>query len=81
MECFYCTGEHNLYRLLQKSVRYKHNKENYIRSLAKGIMATGVHLNKKPAFEPVFEETWRTVLLTAEKDLVRLLFFESDSLI
>ena len=44
-------------------------------------MATGVHLNKKPAFEPVFEETWRTVLLTAEKDLVRLLLVESDNLI
>ena len=37
----------HLDRLLQKSLRYKHLKGNYIRSLYKEIVPVGLHLNKK----------------------------------
>ena len=33
--------------LLQKPLRYKHHKENYIRSLNEGITPVVLHLNKK----------------------------------
>ena len=54
------------------------------RSLDEGIMPTGFHLNKKQAFVPVLEnveEKWKTVLLTAEKDLALLLLAESDKVV
>ena len=47
-------------------------------------MPARLHLNKKPAFLLVsvnFEEKWKTVLLTAEKYLVRLLVVESEKVI
>ena len=74
----------HLDHLLQKSLRYKHHKENYIRSLNEGNVPVGLHLNKKTAFVPVsenFEKKWKTVLLNAEKDLVQRLLVESDKVI
>ena len=74
----------HLDHLLQKSLRYKHHKENYIRNLDERIMPVGLHLNKKPAFTPVsenFDENWKTVLVNAEKDLGRLLLVESEKII
>ena len=74
----------HLDHLLQKSLRYKHHKEKYIRSLNEGIVPVGLHLNKKTAFVPVsenFEKKWKTVLLNAEKDLVQFLLVESDKVI
>ena len=41
----------HLDRLLQKSFRYKHHKENYIRSLHEGIVPPGLLLNRKPGFQ------------------------------
>ena len=43
-------------------------------------MPTGLHLNKKAAFVPLLEDVegkWKTVLLTAEKDLVLVLLAKS----
>ena len=40
--------------LVQKSLRYKHHKQNYIRSLDEGIIPTGLRINKKPATNTVF---------------------------
>ena len=39
--------------LLQKSLRYKHHKENYLYSLQNGIIPSGLKINKKPVFRPV----------------------------
>ena len=39
--------------LIQKSMRYKHHKENYIKSLEQGILPSGLQIKKKPAFLPV----------------------------
>ena len=44
--------------LIQKSMRYKHHKENYIKSIYKlhleqGILPSGLQIKKKPAFLPV----------------------------
>ena len=60
----------HLNHLLQKSLKYKHHKENYIRSLTKEIVPVGLHLNKKPAYVPVsenFEEKWKTVYWKQKK--------------
>ena len=39
--------------LIQISMRYKHHKENYIKSLEQGILPSGLQIKKKPAFLPV----------------------------
>ena len=44
--------------LIQKSMRYKHHKENYIKSIYKlhleqGILPSELQIKKKPAFLPV----------------------------
>ena len=39
--------------LVQKSLRYKHLKQNYIRSLDEGIIPAGLRINKKPAINTV----------------------------
>ena len=36
----------HLDHLLQKSLRYQHNKENHIQSLNEGIIPNGLQLNK-----------------------------------
>ena len=53
----------HLDHLLQKSLRYKHHKENYIRSLNEGIVPVVLHLNKKPAFVPVLENFKKNYLI------------------
>ena len=70
--------------LVQKSLRYKHHKKNYIRSLDEGILSTGLRINKKPAINTVssdFHNNWKTIISKAEKDLVQLLLGESDKVI
>ena len=62
--------------LLQKSIRYNHHKQNYERSLLEGIIATGLKINKKPAFQPIsgnFYQHWNIVLYDTQKRLVKLL--------
>ena len=36
--------------LVQKSLRYKHHKLNYIPSLEEGIIPAGLRIKEKPAF-------------------------------
>ena len=70
--------------LLQKSLRYKHHKENYLCSLEHGIIPSGLKINKKPAFIPVlndFTGRWNKILRSAEEKLVNLLLSESDNVI
>ena len=70
--------------LLQKSLRYKHHKENYLYSLEHGIIPSGLKINKKPAFVPVsndFTNKWSNILRSAEEKLVNLLLSESDNVI
>ena len=70
--------------LVEKSLRYKHHKQNYIRSLDEGIIPTGFRIDKKPAINNVssdFQNNWKTITSKAEKDLVQLLLVESDKII
>ena len=70
--------------LVQKSLRYKHHKRNYIRSFDEGIIPTGFRIDKKPVINNVssdFQNNWKTIISKAEKDLVQLLLVESDKII
>ena len=70
--------------MLQKSLQYKHHKENYLYSLQHGIIPSGLKINKKPAFIPVsndFTEKWNNILRSAEEKLVNPLLAESDNVI
>ena len=70
--------------MLQKSLQYKHHKENYLYSLEHGIIPSGLKINKKPAFIPVsndFTEKWNNILRSAEEKLVNPLLAESDNVI
>ena len=70
--------------LIQKSMCYKHHKENYIKSLEEGITPSGLQINKKPAFLRVskyFESQWNEILYEAEKNIIKLLMYESDHVI
>ena len=59
--------------LVQKSLRYKHHKLNYIRSLEEDIILSGLKIKKKPAFQPVskdFEVKWNSILYKVERNIV-----------
>ena len=62
--------------LLQKSLRYKHHKLNYIRSLGECIIPSGLKIKKKPAFQPVsedFEVKWNSILYNAERNIINII--------
>ena len=66
-------GATALDHLVEKSLRYKHHKQNYIRSLDEGIIPAGLFINKKPAINTVssdFHNNWKIIISKAEKDLV-----------
>ena len=66
-------GATALDHLVEKSLRYKHHKQNYIRSLDEGIIPAGLCINKKPAINTVssdFHNNWKIIISKAEKDLV-----------
>ena len=70
--------------LLQKGIRYKHHHYNYEESLSSGVIPSGLHLKKSPAFEPVTEDfnlKWDQVLYDAEKSLAKLPLHESREVI
>ena len=77
-------GLSHLDLLVQKSLRYKHHKENYLYSLEHGIILSGLKINKNLAFIPVsndFTEKWNNILRSAEEKLMNLLLVESDNVI
>ena len=66
-------GATALDHLVEKSLRYKHHKQNYIRTLDEGIIPAGLCINKKPAINIVssdFHNNWKIIISKAEKDLV-----------
>ena len=70
--------------LVQKSLRYKHHKLNYIQSLEKGVIPSGLKIEKKATFQPVsedFEAKWNSILHNAERNIVELLLYESEKVI
>ena len=70
--------------LLQKSLRYKHHKENHLHSTENGIVPSGLKIDKKPAFLPIsddFTDQWNKILLNAEEKLMNLLLVESNKVI
>ena len=83
----YKNGNHqfsHLDLLLQKSLRYQHHKENYLESLKRGIIPSGLKINKQPAIIPVsddFNNKWNIILQNAEKKLVEVLLAESEKII
>ena len=71
-------------KLLRKSLRHHHHRENCIQSLSEGVIPTGLKLKKKPAINYIsdgFEVQWNNVLYDAEKRLVELLLSDSEILI
>ena len=77
-------NENFLDSLVEKSLRYQHHKENYVKSIYDQIVPTGLQIKKKPAFMPVskdFDKRWRAVLRKSELELVKLLLVESDVVI
>ena len=61
--------------LVQKSLKYKHYKWNYIRNLDEGIIPTGLRINKKPVvntFLSDFNKNRKRIISKAERDLVQL---------
>ena len=70
--------------LFQKSIRFSHHKENYLRTLQEGIPPVGLRLKKKPTFVSIsedFQTKWDEVFHTAEMNLVQLLNMESGQVI
>ena len=70
--------------LVQKSLRYKHHKRNYIQSLEEGIITSDLKIKKKPAFQSVFEHfeaKYNSILYDAEKNIVELLLYELEKVI
>ena len=64
--------------MIQKSLRYKHHRLNYIQSLGEGIILSGLKIKKKPAFQSVsedFEVKWNSILYNAERNIVELLLY------
>ena len=77
-------GLSHLDLLRQKSLRYKHHKENYLYSLKYGIIPSNLKITKKPSFIPVsndFTQIWNNILRNAEEKLVNLLLLESVNVI
>ena len=63
-------GSSHLDFLFQKSLRYKHHKENYQTSLRDGVTPPRLRIKKEAAFLPVTEDfniKWQSVLYDAEK--------------
>ena len=61
--------------LVQKSLKYKHYKWNYIRNLDEGIIPTGLRINKKPVvntFLSDFNKNRKRIISKPERDLVQL---------
>ena len=68
-------------KLLQKSLRYKHHRENYIQSLEEKVIPSGLKINKEPAFSRILEDfmiNWKNILRRAEYTLVQFLLTESQ---
>ena len=65
--------------LVQKSLRYKHHKLNYIQSLEEGIIPSGLKIKKKLAFQQMSE--WKSILYNAERNIVELLLYKAEKVI
>ena len=77
-------GLSHLDHQFQKSLRYRHHKENYKISLKEGITTTDLKIRKELGFVPVtgkFNKKWNSVLFDAERSLLELLLTESDNVI
>ena len=60
----------HLERLLHKTMRHQHHRQNYEESMRTGIVPKGLRIKKAPAFEPVSKDfyiRWDEILYNAEK--------------
>ena len=77
-------GTQHLERLLHKTMRYQHHRQNYEESMRTGIVPKGLRIKKAPAFEPVSKDfyfRWDEILCNAEKNLIELLLYESSKVV
>ena len=77
-------GLEHLDKLLQKSLRYKHHQLNYEESLRCWVIPKGLRIRKDPVFEPIsndFHIKWNEILYNAEKNLAKLLLYESSKVV
>ena len=77
-------GRSQLHILLQKSLRYKHHRENYIQSLEEKVIPSGLKIIKNPAFALISEDfmiNWKNMLTRAKESLAQLLLTESQKVI
>ena len=77
-------GTQHLERLLHKTMRYQHHRENYEESMRTGIVPKGLRIKKALAFEPVSKDfyiRWDEILCNAEKSLIELLLYESSKVV
>ena len=75
-------GLSHLDHLLQESLRYHHEKENYKIILQEEILTASLKIKKDLGFVPLtgqFNKKWDSVLFDAEKSLEELLLTESDN--
>ena len=73
-------GTRHLERLLHKTMRYQHHRQNYEESMRKEIVPKGLRIKKAPAFEPVNKDcyiSWDENLYNAEKNLIEFLLYGS----
>ena len=71
-------------RLLYKTMRYQHHRQNYVESMRTETVPKGLRIKKAPAFEPIsknFYIGWDEVLYNAEKNLIELLLHESSKVV
>ena len=77
-------GNTPLNLLFQKALRYEHHQKNFKESLSNDVTPFGLHIKKTPATETVNEDfhmKWHSILKNAEKQLIELLLFESETMV
>ena len=77
-------GYTHLDLLFQKALRYEHHQKNFKESLSNDVTPFGLCSKKTPAIETVnddFHMKWHSILKNAEKQLIELLLFESETMV
>ena len=77
-------GYTHLDLLFQKALRYEHHQKNFKESLSNDVTPFGLRIKKTPAIETVnddFHMKWHSILKNAEKQLIELLLFESETMV
>ena len=77
-------GNTHLDLLFQKALRYEHHQKNFKESLLSDVTPFRLRIKKAPGIEIVHEDfhmKWHGILKNAEKQLMELLLFESETMV